>query len=394
MAKKYKRHKTKYPGVFYIEGKHVSTGKPEKIFYIRYYRDGKMIEEKAGRQDQNKMTEARANKLRSLRIDGDQKSNAGQRADEIAAIEAEKGRWTISRLWDEYKSQRVVNKGLKVDESRFKLHLKPTFGKKVPEEVITWDVDRMRIRLLKSKSPQTTKHIIALLRRIINFGVKKGYCPAPDPSKLHIELPRVDNKKTEDLTPEQLKRLMKAIDEDSNRQIANLMKLALYTGMRRGELLNLQWKDVNFEKEFIHIRSPKGGQSQNIPMNDLAKGLLHNHERTGSAYVFPGQNGKRRTDTSVQTRKIKKSAGLPDEFRALHGLRHVFASTLASSGQVDMYTLQKMMTHKSPQMTQRYAHLRDEALQRASSVANNLFKEIGAEEEESKVVNLKDHRRD
>ena len=64
----------------------------------------------------------------------------------------------------------------------------------------------------------------------------------------------------------------------------------------------------------------------------------------------------------------------------LHGLRHVFASTLASSGKVDMYTLQKLLTHKSPIMTQRYAHLRDDALKRASEQfpAQHLWKRIGS----------------
>ena len=53
---------------------------------------------------------------------------------------------------------------------------------------------------------------------------------------------------------------------------------------------------------------------------------------------------------------------------ALHGLRHVYASILASSGQVDMFHLQKLLNHQSPIMTQRYAHLRDEALKQASNV--------------------------
>lgn len=82
---------------------------------------------------------------------------------------------------------------------------------------------------------------------------------------------------------------------------------------------------------------------------------------------------------------------LPKDFRALHGLRHVYASMLASSGQVDMYTLQKLMTHKSPQMTQRYAHLRDDALQRAAGVAGELFGSLGngkAAKLKDKVVNL------
>ena len=70
---------------------------------------------------------------------------------------------------------------------------------------------------------------------------------------------------------------------------------------------------------------------------------------------------------------IREKAGLPENFRPLHGLRHSFASWLASSGEVSMYELQKLMTHSSPQMTQRYAHLHDEALRRASGVASSLF---------------------
>ena len=71
--------------------------------------------------------------------------------------------------------------------------------------------------------------------------------------------------------------------------------------------------------------------------------------------------------------KIKGKAKLPKEFRVLHGLRYVYASMLASSGKVDMYTLQKLLTHKSPNMTQRYAHLRDDALKSVSEVAGGLM---------------------
>jgi integrase len=55
-----------------------------------------------------------------------------------------------------------------------------------------------------------------------------------------------------------------------------------------------------------------------------------------------------------------------------HGLRHYYASELANSGQVEMHVLQKLMTHKTPRMTQRYAHLRDDALKQASSIAANI----------------------
>ena len=69
---------------------------------------------------------------------------------------------------------------------------------------------------------------------------------------------------------------------------------------------------------------------------------------------------------------IKRKAGLPDDFRPLHGLRHAFASGLASSGQVDLYTLQKLLTHKPPEMTQRYAHLRNETLKKALNLAGQI----------------------
>ena len=70
--------------------------------------------------------------------------------------------------------------------------------------------------------------------------------------------------------------------------------------------------------------------------------------------------------------RIKNQAGLPKDFRALHGLRHFFASTLAFSG-VDLFTIQKLLTHQSPQMTVRYSHMRDQALRRASDLAGDLI---------------------
>ena len=88
------------------------------------------------------------------------------------------------------------------------------------------------LRIFKDKAPQTVKNILALLRRLINFGVKSRYCPD---LSFHLEMPKVNNLKTEDLTPEQLATLLEAIDQDHNIQAANLMRMALFTGMRRGE---------------------------------------------------------------------------------------------------------------------------------------------------------------
>ena len=226
----------------------------------------------------------------------------------------------------------------------------------------------------------TVKNVLELLRRIINFGVKKQLC---DGTTFKVGLPKVNNIKTEDLSPKQLKKLIEAMDKDKNIQAANLMRMVLFTGMRRGELFRLKWSDIDYEKGFIHITGPKGGVDQKIPLNDAARELLKSHPRyKRSPYVFAGRRGRQRTDIKHQVNRIKDDAGLPSDFRALHGLRHVYASMLASSGKVDLYTLQKLLTHKSPVMTQRYAHLRDEALKKASDVAAGIIEQASTADED------------
>lgn len=384
------RFKTSYKGVFFILGEEAGTGKQERIYYIRYKRNGKLVEEKAGRARQDDMTASKAAALRSLRLRGKEPSNEERRQAEQAAKEAEKtareaeeNKWTINKLWKEYRKQKPDSKGLRTDTNRFENHLKPAFGDKEPHELLQLDVDRVRIKLGKKLKPQTVKHVLNLLDRIVNFGIRKQLC---EPLKFKIEKPKVNNLKTEDLTQEQLKKLMEVVDSYEDIQAANMVRLALFSGMRRGELFKLKWKHVNFEKGFISIVDPKGGPDQTIPLNDMARAVLESHPEQGE-YVFPGRGGKKRVDAQRPLRDIKKKAELPQDFRILHGLRHVFASMLASSGEVDMYVLQRLLTHKSPQMTMRYAHLRDQTLKRAAGVAGELFSGI-MKKEENKVLNL------
>jgi integrase len=369
-----KRHKTDYRGVYYIVGTSVNTGKSERIYYIVYRKDGKKIEEKAGRQYQDKMTAAKASLKRSNRIQGKALSNTAKREKAEAEKIAQEGRWTIDRLWKEYKKQNPHLKGWKTYISQYDLHIKPSFENKEPSEILPLDVDRLRLKLLKKRSPQTASHVLKLLKRVVKFGSEHGLCSN---FSFVFKMPTVDNQKTEDLTEKQLKKLMKAIAADDHAQAGPMMLMALYTGMRRGEMFKLKWKDIDFERGFIHIRDPKGGPDQVIPLNEPARGLLKSHPKT-SKYVFPGRGGRRRVNIGKAVNKIKTAAGLPKGFRPLHGLRHVYASAMASSGKVDMYTLQKLLTHKDPMMTQRYAHLRDDALKRAADVAGDIFKEVAA----------------
>jgi len=381
---KQKRYSTNYPGVYYVIGKG-SDGKPERIYYIRYVREGKKIEERAGRQFQDDMSPAKANNLRTDRVRGKVLSNAKKREQEQIKRAAEAQRYTINKLWKEYRLNRTPGKGLDIDTNRYENYIKEPFGEKEPQDLVKLDVDRIRINLLKKKSPQTVKHVLNLLTWIINYGSKNNLCAGVS---FHIQKPTVNNEKTEDLTPDQLQALLAAIEADENISVGHMMKMALYSGMRRGEIFNLKWNDLNFETGFIWIRAPKGGKDQKIPMNDMTRGLLESVVRTRSLYVFPGQGGRKRVTLGRAGARIREVAGLPKDFRPMHGLRHTYASMLASSGQVDMYVLQKLMTHKSPSMTQRYAHLRDEALKSGAGQIDDIFKKQTENTQEKKIVNI------
>ena len=126
-----KRQKTKYPGVYFIEGLSATgSKKPERIYYIIYRKAGRLIEEKAGRQFQDDMTAAKAAQIRTKRIQNDELSNKEQRAVIQAEKEAENNRWTISGLWKEYKKGKLDLKGITQDENRFEKYIKPNFGDK------------------------------------------------------------------------------------------------------------------------------------------------------------------------------------------------------------------------------------------------------------------------
>ena len=382
-----KRIKTKYPGVFYRNAKRIGGKGTEKVYYVVFKKSGKVHEEKAGRQFADDMTPARAAHIRAERIEGKRMSRKEIREQEEALKKTEANKWTIDRLWQEYKKNKPNLKGMHTYESAYKLHIKPYFAKKEPKDILPLDIHRVKNKLLRKRSPQTVQHVLEQLRRIINFGVNNRLCQGIN---FKIEMPKVDNIKTEDLTPAQLDSLLKAIEKDDHPHAGPMMKMALFTGMRRSELFRLKWKHINYERGFIDIVDPKPGPDQKIPLNDAAKEVLESLQKSNSPYVFPGRNGGQRVNIAKQVNQIKKKAGLPKHFRPLHGLRHVFASNLASSGEVDLYVLQKLLTHKDSKMTQRYAHLRDEALKKASNLAGSLIEGITNGTDQEKVVNLKE----
>ena len=373
--KRTKREKSqKYAGVYF---RFDAIGK-ERTYYIVYRQGGretKLIEEPVGKASCG-MTEAKAAQIRADRMRGKDKSNTAKRKECADIRQTERDRWTLDRIWQAYQEAHPEHKSRQRDISRYNTHIAPYFGQRTPEEMLTADIDTFKAESLKAgKSNGTIQRVISQLRAIINFGVKRGLCQPLHPGRLTIESIHVDGEKTEMLTEEQVVHLLEALDAESDQDAAALIRLAMVTGMRKGALLALQWEDCDFVRNIITLRgaTAKKGVTEHIPMNEAARAILLNISRTKSSFVFPGKDGYQRKDYRRIARRVKKNAGLPVDFRPLHGLRHHFASFLASSGKVDLYTLQKLLTHSSRQMTQRYAHLADDAMKRAACVADSIL---------------------
>ena len=371
------RVSTEYSGVYFVK-----LANQDQSFFIRYKRNGKSVEEKAGRSNQGWNAE-KAYQLRTERMSGT--SAAGNELQSNSDLLSQQD-WTFSKIFSEYLRLRNKLKGRANDIYRFKNYLEKEFANITPSCVTQDDIERFKHNLQNRElKPATIRHVLELLRRLANFAAKNNLCSG---LSFKIQMPKVENYKTEELTNAQLQKLMQVLEEESDIQVSNLVRLALYTGMRRGELFNLNWGDIDFYNKTITVKSDKKGDQPTIPLNEMAEKVLveHAHTENGSKFVFPGRGGKKRTECKRPLLRIRKKAGLPDDFRILQGLRHVYASMLVSSGKVDLETLQSLLTQKSPLMTQRYAHLLDESRTNSENIiADGEHNLSNATEEENYV---------
>lgn len=294
----------------------------------------------------------------------------------------------IEDTWKEYLGWAEINKkSWKDDKSRWSKHVEPHVKGKKMDSIGTIDVEKILRAMTKADNPKsptgkgcqpaTVKNVLGLIRGFYNWATKRKLYQGDNPCN-DIEIPKFDNNKTSFLTKTQIQRLIQVLDNWENKRAALLVKFALNTGMRQGEIISLTWTDVDLRKGFVTIRNSKGVTINTLPLSEAAVGILKEVEKyrpvKDCQYCFPNRKGGRRTGFWKNWMRIRNKAKLPKDFR-FHDLRHTFATYIASSGEVDLYTLQKLMTHKSPQMTQRYAHLLDETLRKGVNVAGRVLNE-------------------
>ncbi|WLE95199.1 MAG: site-specific integrase [Candidatus Electrothrix communis] len=209
-----------------------------------------------------------------------------------------------------------------------------------------------------------------MLQRLYSHAIKKTGYSGPNPC-LKVDKPTIDNEVTEFLTDSELNRLMKTLNSWPDKMIAGIVKFAILTGLRKGEILTLTWNHVNLEQKSVYLKSPKGKKSITLPLSENACSVLQGLSRHDeSLYVFHHWQGKPYNDVRKSWLNIKKQAELPTAFR-FHGLRHSFASALVSAG-TSLHIVSKLLTHKNTKVTERYSHLSDKALRDALKLSDTL----------------------
>jgi len=298
----------------------------------------------------------------------------------------------LSSVWKKYEpwAQEQKPKSARTDFYYYHKHIEPDFSSKRLDQISPFDIEKLMIKMKKSKSsrgtpyaPATIKHQIVLFSRLYSLASRWGMYNGPNPCK-NVKKPKLNNQVTEHLSGEELHRLLEILKNWDNRMTASFISFLLFTGLRRGELFKLTWKDIDFDRHTIALRDPKGIKDQILPLSSKAEQILKNiPEEYDTPFIFYGKKGKQRTDFKGPWSRIKKASGLPATFR-LHGLRHHFASSLVSAG-VNLYTVSKLLTHKDIATTQRYAHLADQTLRDAVNLSDKLQNVSSP-----KIINLKD----
>jgi site-specific recombinase XerD len=177
-------------------------------------------------------------------------------------------------------------------------------------------------------------------------------------------------------TKEQLSELLRHMGQPWLRDVVIFL---VNTGVRVGELVNLEWKDVDFAKRTFRISQKqnfvtKSRRERIIPMNsevfDVLKNLKRKENRKGS-YVFESPHAEKRCSLRISKsfKRCVREAGLGEQY-TLHTLRHTFASYLVQAG-VSLYIVSKLLGHSNIKTTEIYAHLAPETFHDAVSLINS-----------------------
>ena len=237
----------------------------------------------------------------------------------------------------------------------------PAFGAKpldriAPAEVRHWFDEFSRT------APGHANQTLGLLRQIMNFAIACGHLDANPTRRIRRNRrPRL----TRFLSRDEIWRLHRALNRQtgkSNRQQADIVRLLLLTGCRRGEIVHLRWSEVR--DGVLALADAKTGP-RTVVLNGQARRVLARQPRGESPYVFPSpRNPARPRGPHLELwYRVRREAGIEDV--RLHDLRHTHASHAVMNG-VPVPVVSRLLGHVDVGMTLRYAHLEDRDIEEAA----------------------------
>lgn len=231
-------------------------------------------------------------------------------------------------------------------------------------------------RRSQGASPKTVNHDLGLLSHMFTLAQREWEWVRDNPVK-KISRERVRNTIERWLSLDEEKRLLAV----SVPWLRPIILFAIHTGLRQGEILNLQWPQVDLFRRTIVLLEQKNGCRDTLPVNGIVLEVLKEQAKLWqqrSAYVFPNSVGMRRSSSNLLRAFFlaRKRAGV-ERFR-FHDLRHTFATRMVQAG-VDLYAVQKLGRWKTTSMVMRYAHHYSESLRAGVEVLERI-KEPGSTE--------------
>ncbi|WP_456374119.1 tyrosine-type recombinase/integrase [Thiolapillus sp.] len=252
-------------------------------------------------------------------------------------------------------------------------HLYKTFTGRVMDALAPQDIRAYIIgRQADGVAPATINRELALLSTAINHARSELGWELPNPvrgRKLKVPEGRVRW-----ITQEEAASLVEAARQIRQApHIVDFIRLALHTGMRRGEILGLEWRRVDLQAGLIYLEAEhtKAKRRRSVPLNAVAMDAVMNRAQfrathcPDSQWVFCNKRGWRITDVKRSFATACRKAGI-DDFR-IHDMRHTCAAWLVSAG-APLSEVRDLLGHASVTMTERYAHLAPENVRAAVSL--------------------------
>jgi integrase len=286
--------------------------------------------------------------------------------DPLAAIEDERERPTVGDLANRFEQEHLPRKRPRTaDDYRrsLRLYIRPALKNLKVADVTFSDIDRLHRRITAAGSPYQANRVIALASKMFSLAIRWGMRET-NPAK-GIER-NTEYGRRRYLSGEELGRLVAALAKHPDEQAANVLRVCLLTGCRRGEALSMRWADVDLTegvwskppsstKQKEHHQTPLSAPARQL-LSEIRERYVREHPKKPlPEYVFPGTGiTGHRVELKKDWRQLTKSAQIAG--LRIHDLRHSYASQLVSGG-ASLVLVGAMLGHASPSTTARYAHM-------------------------------------